>query len=82
MKRELKSWLKAFVLELLVYAILVAVYYFLVLHFLGTPLKNFYVQNRKLYAALALALIVGQGLLLEVITRQFIAWVKPRSEVE
>jgi len=80
MKRELTSWLKSFLLELLVYAVLVTGYYFLVLHFLGNGLEQLYEHERRFYAGLSLMLIIGQGLLLEVLTRQLLAWIKPRTE--
>jgi hypothetical protein len=80
MKQELRGWFKSFVLELLVYAVLVTGYYFLVLDFLGNSLKELYEQERRFYAVLALGLIIGQGLLLEILTRLLLAWVKPRTE--
>jgi hypothetical protein len=69
-----------FVLEMLLYAGLVAGYYFLVLHFLGNSLKDLFDHQRHLYAALALALIIGQGLLLEVLTRVLLSWIEPRTD--
>jgi len=80
MKPELTGWFKSFVLELLVYAVLVTGYYFLVLNFLGNSLKQLYEHERRFYAVLALGLIIGQGLLLEILTRLLLAWVKPRTE--
>lgn len=80
MKPELKNSLKSFLLELMVYAVLVAGYYACVLHFLGNNLKYFYEEDRRLYAGLALGLIVGQGLLLDGVTRLLLAWIKLRTE--
>jgi hypothetical protein len=80
MKQEIKYSLKSFLLELLVYAGLVTIYYLSVLHFLGDTLKNFYVYDRKAYAGIALVLIIGQGFLLEILTRLLLAWIKPRTE--
>ena len=82
MKQELKYSLKSFLLELLVYAGLVTLYYLSVLHFLGGSLKNLFLHDRKLYAGIALGLIIGQGLLLEILTRLLLAWIKPRTEDE
>lgn len=79
MKYQLKS-LKPFLLELCVYAVLIVAYYFLVLHFLGDGLQRLYQQERRVYAALALGLIVGQGLLLELLTRTLLGWIAPRTE--
>ena len=58
----------SFLLELVVYAGLVTGYFFLVLHFLGGALRILYETNKTTYAVVALALIVGQGVLLEVLT--------------
>jgi hypothetical protein len=72
--------LKLFVLELLLYAALVAGYYLLVLHFLGSGLKDLFDHHRRLYASLALGLIIGQGFLLEVLTRVLLSWIEPRTD--
>jgi hypothetical protein len=57
-----------FLLELAVYACFVLAYFYLVLHFLGDWLKQVFVENKTLYAILALGLIVVQGVLLEMLT--------------
>jgi len=69
-----------FVLELFLYAALIAGYYFLVLHFLGPTLKDLYDHQRRLYAGLALGLIIGQGFLLEILTRGLLSWISPRTD--
>jgi len=69
----------AILVELLVYAGLVVAYFSLVLHFLGDGLLQLYERENKLpYAVAALSLIVGQGLLLEVLTTAFLRWVRVR----
>lgn len=80
MNRELRSSVKSFLIELLVYASLVAGYFFLVLNFLNNWLQRLFQQERRVYAAAALLLIIGQGLLLEVLTRALLALIKPRTE--
>lgn len=80
MKHQLRKSVKPFLLELLVYTALIVAYYFLVLHFLGDGLQQLYQQERRVYAALALGLIVGQGLLLELLTRALLGWIAPRTE--
>jgi hypothetical protein len=80
MKQELRYSLKSFLFELFIYAVLVTVYYLLVLHFLGDGLKQLYQHRRHLYAGVALSLIIAQGLLLEILTRVLLAWIKPRTE--
>jgi hypothetical protein len=80
MKPAIRWSLKSFLLEACVYAALIALYFVAVLHFLGPSLQRLYNQDRRLYAALALALIVGQGLLLEVLTRLLLTWITPPTE--
>lgn len=58
----------SFLFELAVYAGLVTGYFFLVLHFLGGALRDLFVTNKFTYALVALALIVGQGVLLQTLT--------------
>ena len=80
MKHQIGRSLKPFLLELIVYAALVVVYYALVLRFLGDRLLHMYQDDRPLYAGIALGLIVGQGFLLEVLTRLLLTWITPRRE--
>jgi hypothetical protein len=80
MNRELKGWLKSFLVELLVYSVLVVGYFFLVLHLLAHWIAHLYEGDRRLYAAVALALIVGQGIVLELLTTALFAVIKPRVD--
>ena len=80
MDQEVKSSLISFCIELLIYAGLVVAYYFLVLHLLGDWLQRLFEQERKLYAVTALVLIICQGLILEVLTRLLLTFIKPRTE--
>jgi hypothetical protein len=80
MKRELKAVFKSFSIELVVYAILVVGYFFLVLHFLGSWLYHLYHDERKIYAFMALALIVGQGIVLETLTRTLLRVIRRGRE--
>jgi hypothetical protein len=79
-KREIKVSLKSFLIELFVYALLVVGYFYLVLNLLGDWLHHLYEIDRKLYAVIALILVIGQGLLLEGVTRLLLAWIKPQVE--
>ena len=79
-KREVGTALKSFLIEVVVYAILVVGYYFLVLHLLGDWLEGLYEGDRRVYAGVALALMLGQGVLLEMLTRFLLGLVKPRGE--
>ena len=80
MKREAKSSLKSFLIELVIYAVLVVGYFFLVLNSLDAWLHGLYESERRVYAAVALGLIVAQGIGLEVLTRALLALIKPRTE--
>jgi hypothetical protein len=76
--RNLKVWLliRNFVIELIIYGLLVAGYFYLVLRLLGEPLKSLFDENLLLYAVLALALIVAQSVLLQAITSFLLARLK------
>jgi hypothetical protein len=69
MRPSIKSLLKAFSIEVPLYAALVLAYGFLVLHFLGKWLFYLFQQERKTYAVVALLLIIGQGFVLEICAR-------------
>jgi len=68
MKTETAKSVRAFVMELAVYAVLVTVYFFLVLHLLGDWLYHLETQHRYLYAVVALLLIAGQAVVLDAVT--------------
>ena len=80
MKRDLKAVIKSFGIELLVYAGLVAAYFFLVLHFMGGWLYRLYADERKTYAAVALLLVIGQGFVLEMVTRALLRFIRRKEE--
>ena len=65
---EVRTLIRNFAIEVLVYGALVLGYFLLVLRFLGRPLYDLYANNLALYAFVALALIVVQGAVLEVVT--------------
>lgn len=67
-KREAEKTLRAFLIELPIYAALVVAYFFLVLHLLGAWLNDLVHHHRVLYAFVALGLVVGQALVLEWVT--------------
>src|SRR5437588_9761072 len=60
MKKETVRTLRAFAIELVVYAALVVGYFFLVLHFLGGWLYALETHHVKTYASVAILLIIGQ----------------------
>jgi hypothetical protein len=80
MKNEAAKTLRAFAIELTIYAVLVTVYFFLVLHLLGTGLNGLEIHHRYTYAAVAILLIIGQAVLLETLTTFLIRIIRGRSE--
>ncbi len=80
MKQNLKSLFKAFSIELPIYAILMVAYVLLVLHFLGGWLFELFTQERKLYAVVALALIIVQGFVLENVARALLGLINGKRE--
>lgn len=67
-KKEKLRAIRNLAIELTVYGALVIVYALSVLQFLADPLANLYHSNLTLYAWVALFLIVGQGVILEMVT--------------
>lgn len=68
MKKEAAKSLRAFGIELAIYAVLVTGYFFLVLHLLGEWLYDLDAQHRYVYAIVALLLIAGQAVALDTVT--------------
>ena len=67
-KKEKTKWLRAFLIELAVYAAFVTAYFFLVLHFLSGWLQDLHLNRVKLYATVTIVLIIGQAVVLESVT--------------
>jgi hypothetical protein len=67
-KREIRTLMRNFVIELVIYGILVIVYSLVVLRLLGEPLARLFGSNLITYALISLGLIVAQGVLLDLIT--------------
>jgi hypothetical protein len=80
MKPETSKTLRAFVIELAVYAVLVTGYFFFVLHFLSSWLQELHLHHVKVYALVAIVLIIGQAVLLESITTWLFRLIRGRSE--
>ena len=57
-----------YLVEMAIYAVFVFAYYLAVLHSSRGWLKELYDEHKSLYAVVALALIVGQVVLLELVT--------------
>ncbi|MGI9113779.1 MAG: hypothetical protein DLM52_05325 [Chthoniobacterales bacterium] len=67
-KNQMQRTLRAFALELVIYAALVTGYFFAVLHFLGGWLVDLETQHIRVYAIVAILLIIGQAVVLEAVT--------------
>jgi hypothetical protein len=67
-KKETSSTLRAFLIELALYAVFVTGYFFLVLHFLSGWLQDLHLHRVKFYALATIVLIIGQAVLLESVT--------------
>lgn len=80
LKVEAAKTLRAFLIELPVYAVLVVIYLFAVMHFLSDWLQHLVTANIKLYALAAIALIIGQAVVLETITTGLLRLLRGRSE--
>ncbi|GEM_PF-1131824 len=72
--------IRSFLVELAVYAVLVVGYFYLVLHFLGEWIKAIYDKDKTLYAAVALGLMLGQGLVLEMVTTFLLKVIRDKTE--
>ena len=79
-KKDTALTLRAFLIELVIYTVLVVVYFFFVLHFIGPSLLQLEVHHRYGYAFLAIALVIGQAILLEALTTFLLRMLRGRSE--
>jgi hypothetical protein len=79
-KAETSKTLWAFLFELALYGVLVTGYFFLVLHFLSGWLQELHLHHVKLYALVAIALVIGQAVLLESLTTWLFRLIRGRSE--
>jgi hypothetical protein len=76
---RIRILLRNFAVEALIYAALVVGYFVLVLRVLGEPLKTLFMDNLTLYAFVALALIVVQGAILDLLTSFLISRLRLES---
>ncbi|MGI9113751.1 MAG: hypothetical protein ACR2FX_01735 [Chthoniobacterales bacterium] len=71
-KQEASHTFGALLIELPIYALLVTGYFFLILHFLDTWLGKLQAEHQIVYAVVAIALIIGQAVVLETVTTQIL----------
>lgn len=70
---------RSFLIELIVYAALVAAYVLFVIGLLSGWLHGLYDHNKTLYAFIALLLIITQGVVLEMVTSFLLKLIRRRS---
>jgi len=80
MKTQAAKTLGAFLIELVVYAILVIAYFFFVLHFLGEWLHQLQMHHLYTFAGVSILLIIGQAVVLEGLTTFLLRLFSGRSE--
>jgi DMSO/TMAO reductase YedYZ heme-binding membrane subunit len=80
MKKETAKTLRAFLIELAIYAVLVVAYFFLVLHFLGEGLQQLEQNHRYSYAVVAILLMIGQAVVLQNVTTFLLRLIRRRAE--
>jgi hypothetical protein len=71
--------LRAFGVEIIVYAVLVTAYVLLVLHFMGGWLRGLFDAHRRSYAIMTLVLMFGQGAMLEMLTAGLLKIIRRRT---
>lgn len=67
-KSKIRTLIINFIIELVIYGILVVAYFYLVLRYLSVFLTDLYYNNLVVYAILGLILIVAQAVVLEAVT--------------
>jgi len=78
-KKEKTKTLRAFLVELAIYIVFVTVYFFLVLHFLADWLQDLHLHHLKLYAFMAIVLIICQAVFLEAVTTWLLRFLRRRA---
>jgi hypothetical protein len=78
MKKQAATNLRTFAIELAIYAVLVLIYFFLVLHLLGQWLFHLETQHRVMYAIVSLLLIAGQAIVLDAVTSVLLRFLRGR----
>jgi len=67
-KPNIRILIRNFIIELLLYGVLLVIYFFAVLQFLGNFLTDLFHNQLVIYSILGLGLIVAQAVLLETVT--------------
>jgi hypothetical protein len=77
---EASHTFRALLIELPIYAVLVVIYFFAVLHFLANWLGDLKANHNTVYALVSIALIIGQAVVLEWVTTMLLRLFRGRSE--
>jgi hypothetical protein len=80
MRGKTLNTLRLFMIELAIYAPLVVIYFLLVLRYLSGWLSELHHSHATFYALTAIALIIGQAVLLESVTSFLLRMIGGRSE--
>ena len=80
MRPEASTTLGLFLVEILLYAVLVTLYFLLVLRYLSDWLQWLHLHHTVYYAAIAVVLIIGQAVLLQTLTTWLLRTLRRRSE--
>ena len=73
---NVKMLLRNFIVELVIYGILVVLYFYFILRYLETYLTELFARNLTAYAIIGLLLIVLQGALLDAVTSFLLSQIK------
>ena len=79
-EEEVATRLKALLIELIIYGLLVTVYVLLVLRYLSGWLKHLYDDGKTRYAIVCLLLIIGQGVTLEMVTGALLRLLRTKAD--
>jgi Kef-type K+ transport system membrane component KefB len=79
MKRPREHSFTDFLVELLIYGLFVALYVFLIFHYLTDWLKSMFSDNRIEYAVSALVLMLVQSIGLERVTTGLLSFIRRRN---
>ena len=79
-KNEKVKTLRAFLVELAIYAVFVTGYFFLVLNYLSGWLQDLHLNHVRLYATITIVLIIGQAVFLESVTSWLMRLLRGRTE--
>ncbi len=72
-----RQWqMSTVIINLVLYTVLVVTYFFVVLQWLNEPLAQLFQENLVHYALVSVVLILGQGVLLDIVTSSLLRLAK------